>query len=283
MRISLVGQKAFCYVKPFSRTLLEVEVLLAYFLGKNREYLLSHSEEEIGRADFLKFWKLIERLKNGEPVAYIINEKEFYGLDFFVDKRVLIPRPETEMIVEEAIKWAKKNWERGSLSILDVGTGSGNIAVALAKNIASVRKVDAIDIDENALKVAAKNVQKYGLQKIIKLKKSDLLNSFAEKQKYDIIVMNLPYIGKEQNNFVEEDVKKHEPNAALFSGKDGLALYKKIFQEIVEKRIFWRLIVGEFGFGQRKDMGKLLDKYFEHKWVIKKDLAGVDRVFVIKN
>lgn len=266
---------------------LEAEVLLAYVLGCDREYLIGHGDDEVEIGLLKLFLKYMKEFKDGKPVAYITKGKEFYGMDFFVDERVLIPRPETEMLVEEALKYfANRNLRK--IRILDVGTGSGNIAISLLceaqkLNENLVAEVDVVDISEDALEVAKINVQQYGIENEVHVFQSDLLENIDDFAKYDVIVTNLPYIGERENNFVEENVKKYEPNGALFGGRDGLKLYEKLFNQIKEKNIDFGVLIGEFGFGQTKKMSELLNKFFAQKWRIEKDLAGIDRMFVVTN
>lgn len=265
------------------KALLDCEVVLAYVMGLDREYLISHFEETVDKSLQELFKKYLERVKEGEPIAYITGSKEFYALDFFVDKRVLVPRPETEHLVDRILSFVRKN-DGKRYRFLDVGTGSCNIPVAICHALRSqgedlVEQFDAVDISEDALEVARINVEQHGLEDQIHVYQSDLMGGVDED--YDIIVANLPYIGEESNRFVSADTEKHEPNLALFGGSNGLELYDKMFGQLVEKEIGYQLIVGEFGFAQSEIMGKLLDKYFEGKWVIDKDYADIDRIFVI--
>lgn len=260
---------------------LDSEVVLANVLGETKEYLLSHGDDEVDSALVDLFIKYINRIKDGEPVAYILNEKEFYGLNFFVDNRTLVPRPETEQIVERVFEFIDgDNKDKDSFRVLDVGTGSGNIAVAVAKHD-RVSEVLALDVDENALEVAKINVEQFSLSHKIQLAESDLLDVVEEGEEFDIIVANLPYIGTIENNYVSASSEKYEPHVALFGGKSGLELYKKMFQQIVEKRISFDLLIGEFGFAQERMMKEELSTNFAHEWKIEKDLAGIERVFIV--
>ena len=268
---------------------LDCEVILANVLGEEKEYLIAHSEEDV-HDDLVKLFKVyLGRIQSGESIAYITHEKEFFGLNFYVDRRVLVPRPETELLVENVLNFIVTNESEGrTFRILDVGTGSGNIAISLAKTLQDQKpgildQILALDISEDALDVARINVEQYGLEDKIQLYQSDLLEVVDVGEDYDVIVANLPYIGEVVNNEVEENVKKHEPNGALFAGHDGLSLYKKMFQQIKDKEIKFNLLVGEFGEGQRKGLGELLSKYFEQNWRIEKDLAKKDRVFIVEN
>lgn len=271
-------------------SILDAEVLLCYVLGEAKEYLFAHANDEAGNEDLEKLYiQYLTRVKNGEPIAYITGEKEFYGLDFLVNEHVLVPRPETEMLVDRVLAFMRENYfDHGKFRILDVGTGSGNIAVAIAKNsedegIDMIECIDAIDVSDEAIEVAKENILQHGVEDRVNVFHSDLLEDLDEDEVYDIIVANLPYIGTEKNDYVEEKVKNHEPNGALFSGKDGLDLYKKLFQQLKERNMGWKILVGEFGDKQLPDLENLLNKYFDQKWTIERDLAGLDRMFVVFN
>ncbi len=263
---------------------LAADVLLAHVLNKTGEELFMNYGCEVEERDERRFWECLSRHYRGEPVAYLINNKQFFGLDFYVDKNVLIPRPETEILVEKVLDFAKKceaEDDIGLLSVLDVGTGCGNIAVSLAKNIQDVH-VTAVDISAEALEVAKKNALTHGVFSKVDFMVSDLLcNVHGE---FDVLVVNLPYIGIEKCNFVSKEAYDYEPHVALFGGTDGLGLYEDLFKQIKEKNMNPALILGEFGFLQAEKMSELLAKYFGFvNFVIEKDLASIERVFMIKS
>lgn len=283
MTIKEILKSGYEFLGKGETALLDCELILANVLGVDKEYLISHGgNSEFGEDLINLFWAYLKRVKAGEPVAYILKEKEFYGLNFYVDNRVLIPRPETELLVERVLDYLENNAEEGRIfKILDVGTGSGNIAVALAANFHNL-EVTALDLSGDALEVARINIDQHGVEDRTQIFQSDLLEVVEEGEKYDVIVANLPYIGTVSNNDVEENVRKYEPARALFAGNDGLELYKKMFQQVLDRRIDYGLIVGEIGSMQRKDLEQLLSKYFEQNWRIEKDLAGNDRMFIVK-
>lgn len=285
MNIKYLLKSGFEFLNKSENALLDCELILANVFGIDKEYLISHRDEEIGGQnnfgeDLVElFWVYLKRVKAGEPVAYILQEKEFYGLSFYVDNRVLIPRPETELLVEKILSYLKSDSRK--FKILDVGTGSGNIAISLVSNFQNL-EVTALDLSEDAMEVARINVDQHGVEDRVQVYQSDLLEVIGDGENYDVIVANLPYVGTIKNNDIEEHVRKYEPARALFAGNDGLELYKKMFQQVLDKRINYGIIVGEIGSMQRKDIGMLLDKYFERNWKIEKDLQGNDRMFVIE-
>lgn len=259
---------------------LDGEVLLAFVLGRSREFLFANGEIEVGGADVARFLALWRRRMEGEPVAYLIGSKEFYGLDFFVDGRVLIPRPETEELVAQVVKSEKLRVKSEGLRVLDVGTGSGAIAVSIAVNLPEVSVV-AVDFSGEALEVARENARRHGVSGRVRLLESDLLTAIEDGECFEVICANLPYIGEVKHRHVDENVEKFEPRLALFAGEDGLDLYRRLFLELREKGVSFDLMLCEFGFGQCEDMGKLAEEFFPGKWRILKDLAGIERILEV--
>lgn len=256
-------------------------VLLAFVLGISQEALVARSPDVVIGENEQQFFVLIERCFSGVPLAYLVQRKEFYGLDFYVDERVLIPRPETELLVDEVLKIFQNDQDLSSHSVIiaDIGTGSGCIAVTLASKLSSVHFL-AVDISLDALDVARKNISTYQFIDRIELFQSDLLNSICDRE-VDIVVANLPYIGEEKFRFVESDVEKNEPHIALFGGHDGLQLYKKLFQQVLGISHRPKYLLGEFGFGQGDELRLLLNQFFDQKWKIVKDGAEIERIFVV--
>jgi release factor glutamine methyltransferase len=206
---------------PSSR--LDAELILAKLLGKTREWLIAHDDEKLSTAHAETFEELIKRRLGHEPVGYINNSVEFYGIDFFIDNRVLSPRGETEAIVEEVIARAPKNAE-----LIDIGTGSGAIAIAIAKHRPDL-KITATEVSEEALEVAQLNTKKLlGKDHNIRFVMSDIWDDI--KEKFDVVVTNLPYVSESYKPNMKPEVLK-EPAVALFGGrKDGLDLYRKFYQ-----------------------------------------------------
>jgi release factor glutamine methyltransferase len=257
---------------------LAIEVVLAYTLKMNKEQLFRSVLKKISEEDITAFMVLFERFKAGEPVAYLTGVKEFYGLEFIVNQNVLIPRPETEHLVDEVLEFVKIEQVK-NLRILDVGTGSGCIAVSLAKHIPDA-EITAVDVSGEALEVAKLNAEKHSVSNRIKISQSDLLENVHES--FDIVVANLPYIGEKKFNFVSKEALEYEPHVALFGGENGLSLYEKLFEQMDKKSWKPRLLLGEFGFLQGEEVRALLNKYFVQQSVrIVKDYASIERVFVV--
>lgn len=260
----------------FRPTPLEQEVILAHILKKSREYVLAHPEIRLTTAQKRQFEKMIDRRKNHEPIAYILDRKEFYGLNFKVDKNTLIPRPETEILVEEILRLNPENE-----NIIDIGTGSGNIIITLAKNIKNKNNYFGIDISPKALMVAKSNVKKNNIEKKIKFIKSDLLKFFIQDTKYKIqdtiLVANLPYLSKKIYEHTLPDVQNFEPKSALLSGHDGLDHYRKLFKQIknLEDKNYKLKAILEISPEQKTKIAKLAKYHFPcAKLKFQKDLAG---------
>lgn len=250
----------------------EMEVFLAHLLGCNRLDLLVRSEEEVPVEKLAELQKGWIRLQDGLPVAYLTHEKEFYGRTFYVDERVLVPRPETEQLVDLVLKHAKKN-------VLELGTGSGAIATSV-KSERPELKVTATDISDQALEVASKNCVQLGVQ--VELIQSDLLADVPQLD-FDVLVANLPYIGTQTHNFIADNVDRHEPHLALDGGSDGLDLYRRLFDEIVEQKRNFQVILGEIGFSQGLDIQELChEKLPSYRFTLLQDLQGLDRHFVLE-
>ena len=257
---------------------LKVKILLSDLLGKNKEYLMIHDDDEIESGLSNIFFEKIERLKNHEPLQYVINKQEFMGFDFYVDKNVLIPQPDTENLVEEIIlltELLRKN-EKTELRILDMCTGSGAIAISISKLIRNCL-VYASDISQDALKIAEENSSRN--QANVMFFESDLFEKISELYKFDIIVSNPPYIESDTINSLSEEVK-NEPILALDGGEDGLDFYRKIVKESKKYLNKNGYLAFEIGYNQRVEVEKILEENGYKNIYSRKDLAGNDRIVV---
>lgn len=250
---------------------LEGEVLLRHVLGVNRAVLFASLDEEIPEEQYDKLLGLVERRCNGEPSAYITGHKEFYGLDLKVDPRVLIPRPETEIIVEKAIAYCREN---GCKTVADIGTGSGCIAVSLAKYLPGV-KVFAVDISPKALELAGENIAAHGVEDGIVTLAGNLLEPLPEP--VDIITANLPYVRSGEVD------SRYEPQSALDGGVNGLDKFGEILPMIPGKLNPAGLVLMEIGLGQVGEISDMINRRFSGAAVeIINDLAGIERVICLR-
>lgn len=260
---------------------LDSELLLGNIIEKDRVYLITHKEEEINEEDTKKYFDLIEKRRNKMPVKYILNKCEFMGIDFYIEEGVLIPRSDTEILVQEVLKNIEENEEK---QVCDLCCGSGAIGIALAGLKQNI-KVDLIDYYPIPEKVSLINIQKNNLENRVNFIKSDLLEEPIESGRiYDIIVSNPPYIEEDEISKLMEDVKDYEPHTALNGGIDGLDFYRKIINqsEYVLKK--GGILAFEIGYNQGEAVKSLLEEgNFKEVRVIK-DFASLDRIVIaVKN
>ena len=253
---------------------IDAELLLSKVLNKKREYLFLNNKQNLSNDLLDQFKALLNRRKQKEPIAYILNHKEFWKNSFYVDKNVLIPRPDTEILIEEVMKIYNKDRR---LSVLDIGTGSGCIIISLLKDRPKF-KGTAIDISKRALNIAKYNAKIHHLSNRIKFYKSSVDNFF--KGKYDLIVSNPPYINSLKLKYLEKDILGYEPIQALKGGVDGFSVFNKIVRMSSKLLKKGGKLVLEIGFDQKREMIKLLMKenFFLNKTV--KDLSGKDRCVI---
>jgi release factor glutamine methyltransferase len=251
----------------------DAETLLLHLLGRNRAWLLAHLEEELPEDEAARFAQLIARRAFGEPIQYITGEQEFFGLPFRVTPDVLIPRPETEHLVERVVELAPLFLKS---RIVDVGTGSGAIAVALAHELPQVH-ITALDISSAALGLAAENAERNGVAGRIDFKLSDLFAGIPG-ERFEMIVSNPPYVPAVDRDSLSVEVREHEPALALFAGEDGLDVYRRLIPAAFAALENGGFLLLEIGHGQSQAVGALLaDAGFEQIEFVP-DLQGIPRV-----
>ena len=256
---------------------IKSRLIMQFVLNKPREYLVVYDKEKLTLRQEVNYFKAIKKLCNGIPIQHITNRQEFMKMTFYVDENVLIPRQDTEILVEEVIKIAKKI---NAKKILDLCTGSGAIAISLAKYI-DKSNITAVDISSKALNVAKLNAKNNEVEDRITFVESDLFKNL-KKEKYDIIVSNPPYIKKEVLKKLGKEVQK-EPKLALDGGYDGLDFYRKIINKAEEYLKFNGYLCFEIGYDQKEDVENLLKE--QEKYInitCKKDLCDNDRVVIAK-
>ena len=252
---------------------LKARLLLQYVLDKPRQYIIVYDNKEIDKQQQWQYFVNIEKLTKGVPLQHITHRQEFMKMDFFVDENVLIPRPDTEILVEEVIKIAQKY---NSPRILDLCTGSGAIAISLKKFVPNA-DITAVDISEKALEIAQRNAKK--LETKINFLKSDLFDKLDNK-KFDIIVSNPPYIRKDEIKKLSEEVQK-EPKIALDGGEDGLDFYRIITEQAINYLKTGSFLCFEIGYNQKNDVIKIIEDEQNYKnTYCKKDLYGNDRIII---
>ena len=250
----------------------DAEVLLLHLIQRDRAYLIAHPQDMLSSEGAVRYYALVERRAAGEPIQYITGETEFYGLQFHVDRNVLIPRPETEHVVEKVLSLAAK-FERPR--IVDVGTGSGAIAVALACKLHNAQ-ITAIDLSAPALAIARGNAELNGVADRVRFLEGDLLAPVAGEQ-FEIVVSNPPYVAESDRDTLAVEVREYEPALALFAG-GGLDIYRRLIPRAREVLVHGGFLAMEVGYGQDPAIaGLLADSGFEQIEFIA-DLQGILRV-----
>ncbi len=264
-------------LEKISMPKLKARLLLQYVLKKPRQYLIVYDNQQLTDKEEQEYLKYVELLTQGEPIEHITHQKEFMKLNFYVDENVLIPRQDTEVLVEEVMKIAKK---MGAKKILDLCTGSGAIAVSLAKYLENVQ-LTALDISGKALDIAIANAKNNHVQNKITFVESNLFQNLGQ-EKYDIIVSNPPYIRRKEIESLDREVKK-EPRLALDGGEDGLDFYREIIDRGYEYLKYGGYICLEIGYDQKEEVMQIIkDKKQYIETYCKKDLYDNDRVIVTK-
>jgi release factor glutamine methyltransferase len=268
-----------------SSFILAAELLLLHVTGRDRTWIYSHSEELLSPAEIATFFALVDRRCQGEPTQHLTGRQEFWGLEFEVTPDVLIPRPETEHVVEVALdRLAVRELRAGrspklsgeSVAIVDIGTGSGCIAMALAKELPSAI-IYAGDISAAALGVARRNAERLGFAARIRLLESHLFDAFLPL-KFDLVVSNLPYIGRREADSLPREVRDHEPELALYGGEEGYELFGAL---VAQAQSFLKpggLLVMELGHDSLPAVQPLLETPAWANIAVTNDLAGIPRV-----
>ncbi|MGC9197877.1 MAG: peptide chain release factor N(5)-glutamine methyltransferase [Acidobacteriaceae bacterium] len=264
----------------------EADTLLAHLLFRDRAWLIAHAGSEISSTLLHSYRSLVTRRAAGEPIQYLTGVQEFYGFNLRVTRDTLIPRPETELLVEAVLKWIASQPELRSagqpLRILDVGTGTGAIAIALAAHLPGAN-VTATDLYPNPLSIAEHNAGRLGLADRILFLQSDLLGAahFASAPPFDVIVSNPPYVSLYEAATMPDEVLKHEPHTALFGGPSGLEIYRRLIPAAHKALRSGGLLALEIGYGQRDSIRRLLEKPANGIWTdyrFENDYAQIPRM-----
>lgn len=266
--------------RKYSNPPLECVLLLAYLLDVDKTYIYIHNNEEVPSSVEDKYFSLIDERRKGYPIQYILKEKEFMGISFYIEEGVLIPRPDTEILVQYVLDYIDEKYKEGDIKIVELGTGSGCISLSIAyykKNVF----VYSVDIDKKANAVAEENSKRLKLPGRVKILEGDLfqgIKNMGLKNSVDIIVSNPPYIPEDEIFGLQDEIKKYEPLWALDGGEDGLDYYRRIIPQSKEYLKNRGILVFEMGFDQGRKIKELMEKGNFRNINILKDLQGLDRV-----
>jgi release factor glutamine methyltransferase len=253
----------------------EAKSLLAFSLNKNLAFLIAYNDYELNQTDYENFRRLLERRAKREPFQHITNSQEFYGLNFFVNKDVLIPRPETELIVETSLKLLREN-DR----FCEVGVGSGCISIAILHELKTASAI-GLDISEKALKIAKRNAETHQVLERFTLQKSDVFEVLHD-EKFALIVSNPPYISLEETKNLQAEVIEYEPLNALTDEKDGFTIIEKIIKESPKFLKNGGHLFIEIGFGQSEKINEFVNSKVWQAFEILPDLQGIPRMIKLQ-
>lgn len=254
------------------------ETLMMFTLGCDRAYLYAHPERELTADEQARFDEVVAKRASGYPSQYITGHQEFWGLDLIVNPSVLIPRPETEHIVEVVTEIVKRERPTSAkVKVVDVGTGSGAIALALAKEL-SEAEIVATDVSSEALEVAKLNAARLELASRIRFLQSDVLDAVTRSGTFDFVVSNPPYVALSEADKVQDVVKKYEPKVAVFAGENGMDVIRKLIPQAHQALGAGGYLVMEIGFSMSEAVMKMMSGFEEVRAV--PDLAGIPRVVV---
>jgi release factor glutamine methyltransferase len=256
---------------------ISAEALVFHVLGCDRAYLFAHPERELSSAEQSQFDTLIFRRVSGEPLQYLTGHQEFWKADFLVSPAVLIPRPETEHLIEVVLDLVHHFRLGPRLKLIDVGTGSGAIAITLAREFPQA-EVHAIDLSAAALEVACENARRLGAR--VQFAQSDVLASVERDGSFDFVVSNPPYVGLNESDKVQEVVKHYEPHMAVFAGEEGLGVIRRLLPQAREALRPGGWLLMEIGYSQAQAVMALLTEW--HNVHSVPDLAGIPRVIVAR-
>ena len=276
MGVDKLGERE--YLNPT----LDALLILEFLLNVDRSYLYTHGDRVVSDEIVDKYVYFIEKRKIGYPLSYLLKEKDFYDLSFYIDEGVLVPRPDTEILVDWIINTAIEKYQNRPINIVDLGTGSGCIGITLAYHLKNA-VIYAVDLDNKALEVTEKNILRYKLNNRVVLCNGDMFDGIKSLQlegKVDIIVSNPPYIPSQVIEGLQVEVRKYEPRKALDGGSDGLDFYRRIIPESKTYLNKSGILAFEIGYSQGEIVKRLfIEEGFCNVEIIK-DLQGLDRVVV---
>ena len=277
MKIADALRRAAEFLKENADARRDVALLLGFVLNRDRAFLIANDDRNLSDEEIERFFELIERRASGEPIQYITGRQEFFGLGFEVNENVLIPRPETEILVEAAIEILR---EKENPYFCDVGTGSGCIPISILANLENAKAV-AVDISSGALAVARKNAEKHRVAERIEFYESDVFAVF-QNPKFDLIVSNPPYIPNKDLPDLPREVREHEPHAALFGGAVGTEIVERLLTDAPKFLTENSYLMFEIGFAQDEAVRATVDPNVWQLREILPDLQGIPRIVVLQ-
>lgn len=260
------------YINPLKESIY----ILSKILDQDISFVYTNLDKWVDKEEEDNFLSLIKRRSLGEPISYIFSKKEFMGINFFVEKGVLIPRPETESLVEYIIEYIKMNFKEEKIDVLDIGIGSGAISLSLAKSCKNTQ-ILGVDISKAALSVANKNLDSLKLANV-EFRESDLFQNIKTDEKFSIIVSNPPYIKTDIIKDLQRDVKDFEPSLALDGGNDGLDFYRNISKDAGLYLLDKGMLIYEIGYDQGESVRNIMEEQGFKEVKIIKDLNDLDRI-----
>ena len=276
MKLETAIHEAYTILKNnnIKSAMLDSELLMANVINKSREFIILNLNKSICKKDFDHFQNMVSQRKDGKPMAYLTNKKFFWRYEFFINKHVLIPRPDTEIIIEQVLKIYKS---KKNINFLDIGFGSGCILLSILKERKDFRAT-GVDISHHALKVCKINAYRLGLKARLKLFNSDI-DKFS-LGKYDLIISNPPYIKNADLRYLEKDVKEFEPRLALEGGLDGISEIRKVIKKSSELIKYGGKLILEIAYNQKHEVKQLLKRNGFYINMVVKDLANNDRCII---
>lgn len=263
----------------YCNPLFESRLILSRILNVDKSYIYTYGDKNVSKDIENRFIEIIKKRSTGYPMAYILNEKEFMGLDLYIEEGVLIPRPDTEILVEYVIDYIENNYRGTEINVLDVGIGSGAISLSIGNYCPNTR-VYGMDIGYTPIKVSNINTEKLGLSNV-SFHQGDLFHAIKDlglEEKCEIVISNPPYIPKDHIKTLQKDVVEYEPLLALDGGLDGLDFYRRITVEAKKYLVKGGLLIYEIGYDQGSALRNIMSEEGYKDIKIIKDLQGLDRV-----
>ena len=279
MKIKDIINYGVAMIKNTESPSLETQMMIAKVIEKDRLYIMLNLEEDIEESKVEIIKTMIDKRKDSYPLQYILGEREFWGMDFKVSEGVLIPRQDTEILIEETLKKLKDNKHKSNLKGFEIGVGSGIISITLLKEIETLTMI-GVDINDKAIELTKANALKHEVSDRLCILNSNLFEKINKENQFDFIISNPPYIETKVIDSLQEDIKQHEPKLALDGGEDGLDFYRAIIEQSKSYISPEGFIAFEIGYNQAEAVKKIFVENGYPNVTIAKDLAGFDRVVI---